>query len=152
MTMDFLKMHTTVSKPCASLAIYFDYSKFYCNRDPSDQETQDDLYSSSLFVSKARMLPSLLRKYRESPLLSSLRSDCSVLTFDTNKKEGILIDDLEFLDLSYGKISTSQNIWLGRAEDLRTLVCIFRKYIVIDAYMTVQAAIGGFPTLWTASV
>ncbi|WMV21062.1 hypothetical protein MTR67_014447 [Solanum verrucosum] len=68
-----------------------------------------------------------------------LRSDGSVLAFDTKKEEAILIDRPEFIDhyvLSYGKILTSKDmsgsdIWLGRAQGLLTHVCIFRMYIVI---------------------
>ncbi|KAH0702777.1 hypothetical protein KY285_017055 [Solanum tuberosum] len=71
-----------------------------------------------------------------------LRSDGIVLAFDTKKEEAILIDRPEFIDhyvLSYGKVLTSRDmsgsdIWLGRAKDLLTLVCIFRKYIVIGTY------------------
>ncbi|KAH0686487.1 hypothetical protein KY284_017040 [Solanum tuberosum] len=71
-----------------------------------------------------------------------LRSDGSVLALDTKKEEAVLIDRPEFIDhfvLSYGKILTSRDmsgsdIWLGRAKDLLTLVCIFRKYIVIGTY------------------
>nr|AAU90339.2 hypothetical protein SDM1_56t00016 [Solanum demissum] len=63
-----------------------------------------------------------------------LRSDGSVLAFDTKKGEAILIDRPEFIDhyvLSYGKILTSRDmsgsdIWLGRGQGLLTLVCIFR--------------------------
>ncbi|XP_055826205.1 putative F-box protein At1g33530 [Solanum dulcamara] len=66
-----------------------------------------------------------------------LRSDGSVLAFDTKREEAILIDRPEFLDhydLSYGRILTGEDIWLGRAQGLLTLVCIFRKYIVFAAY------------------
>ncbi|XP_055826204.1 putative F-box/kelch-repeat protein At1g20790 [Solanum dulcamara] len=66
-----------------------------------------------------------------------LRSDGSVIAFDTNREEAILIDRPEFLDhfdLSYGKISTGEDIWLGRAQGLLTLVCIFRKFVVIATY------------------
>ncbi|KAK4735047.1 hypothetical protein R3W88_009308 [Solanum pinnatisectum] len=42
------------------------------------------------------------------------------------REEATLIDRPEFLDLDYGKIFSGQDIWLGRAKGLLTLVCIFR--------------------------
>ncbi|WMV24390.1 hypothetical protein MTR67_017775 [Solanum verrucosum] len=70
------------------------------------------------------------------------RSDGSVLPLDTKREEGIFIYPPEFIDhfvRSYGKFFTgwdmsSSDIWLGRAEGLLTLVCIFTKYIVIGTY------------------
>ncbi|KAK4734982.1 hypothetical protein R3W88_009243 [Solanum pinnatisectum] len=63
-----------------------------------------------------------------------LRKDGSVLAFDTKREEATLIDRPEFLDLDYGKIFTGQDIWLGIAQGLLTLVCIFRMRIVIATF------------------
>ncbi|KAK6794946.1 hypothetical protein RDI58_008399 [Solanum bulbocastanum] len=63
--------------------------------------------------------------------------DGRVLVFDTKREEAILIDHPEFLDSyehSYGKILSGQSIWLGKAQGLLTLVCIFRMHIAIATY------------------
>lgn len=54
-----------------------------------------------------------------------LRADGSVIAFDTRTEEAILIDHPEFLDhynLPYCKITIGQDIWLGTAQGLLTLV------------------------------
>ncbi|XP_049359333.1 putative F-box/kelch-repeat protein At1g20790 [Solanum verrucosum] len=63
-----------------------------------------------------------------------LRKDGSVLAFDTKREEATLIDRPEFLDRDYGKIFSGQDIWIGRAKGLLTLVCIFRMHIVIATF------------------
>nr|AAU90338.2 hypothetical protein SDM1_56t00015 [Solanum demissum] len=63
-----------------------------------------------------------------------LRKDGSVLAFDTKREEATLIDRPEFLDLDYGKILTGQDKWLGIAQGLLTLVCIFRTRIDIATF------------------
>ncbi|KAJ8554069.1 hypothetical protein K7X08_024747 [Anisodus acutangulus] len=66
-----------------------------------------------------------------------LRSDGSVLAFDTNREEAILIERPKFIDhcdFMYGKILTGCDKWLGVAQGLLTLVCIFKKSIIIAAY------------------
>ncbi|XP_069145702.1 putative F-box/kelch-repeat protein At1g20790 [Solanum lycopersicum] len=71
-----------------------------------------------------------------------LRSDGSVLALDTKNEEVVLIDRPDYIDhydISYGKILTSRemsgnDVWLGRAQGLLTLVCIFRKHIVIGSF------------------
>ncbi|XP_010317554.2 putative F-box/kelch-repeat protein At1g20790 [Solanum lycopersicum] len=76
-----------------------------------------------------------------------LRTDGSVLAFDTNKEEAILIDRPEFLDnfdLTYGKILIGQSKWLGKAQGLLTLVCVYRMHIVIATY-------GSTKRRWTVS-
>ncbi|KAJ8554099.1 hypothetical protein K7X08_024777 [Anisodus acutangulus] len=66
-----------------------------------------------------------------------LRSDGSVLPFDTNREEAVLIERPKFIDhcdFMYGKILTGCDKWLGVAQGLLTLVCIFKKSIIIAAY------------------
>ncbi|KAJ8554094.1 hypothetical protein K7X08_024772 [Anisodus acutangulus] len=66
-----------------------------------------------------------------------LRSDGSVLAFDTNREEAVLIERPKFIDhcdFMYGKILTGCDKWLGVAQGLLTLVCIFKKSIIIAAY------------------
>ncbi|KAM3381451.1 putative F-box/kelch-repeat protein [Capsicum galapagoense] len=66
-----------------------------------------------------------------------LRCDGSVVAFDTRREEAILINRPAFIDqydFSYGNISTGRNIWLGRAQGVLTLVCIFRRFIVLATY------------------
>ncbi|XP_060206426.1 putative F-box/kelch-repeat protein At1g20790 [Lycium barbarum] len=66
-----------------------------------------------------------------------LRSDGSVIAFDTNREEGIILDRPEFIDdfgIIYGKLLTGRDMWLGVAQGSLTLVCIFKKSIVIAAY------------------
>ncbi|KAJ8554092.1 hypothetical protein K7X08_024770 [Anisodus acutangulus] len=66
-----------------------------------------------------------------------LRSDVSVIAFDTKREEAIILDRPEFIDdcnIIYGKILTGRDIWLGVAQGLLTLVCIFEKSIVIADY------------------
>ncbi|XP_016566824.1 putative F-box/kelch-repeat protein At1g20790 [Capsicum annuum] len=66
-----------------------------------------------------------------------LRCDGSVVAFDTRREEAILINRPAFIDqydLSYGNSSTGQNIWLGRAQGVLTLLCIFRRFIVLATY------------------
>ncbi|KAK4735045.1 hypothetical protein R3W88_009306 [Solanum pinnatisectum] len=88
---------------------------------------------TNTFISLSYGSPSVY--WRDS--LYWLRHDGSVLAFDTKREEAILIDRPEFIDhfdQSYGKILTGRNIWLGMALGSLTLVCIFRKYIVISTY------------------
>ncbi|XP_059306240.1 uncharacterized protein LOC132057630 [Lycium ferocissimum] len=64
-----------------------------------------------------------------------LRSDGSVIAYDTEKEEAIILDRPEFIDHSdNGKILIGRDIWLGVAQGLLTLVCIFEKSIVIASY------------------
>ncbi|XP_015068949.1 putative F-box/kelch-repeat protein At1g20790 [Solanum pennellii] len=67
-----------------------------------------------------------------------LRKDGSVLAFDTKREEATLIDRSEFLDRDYGKIFSGQDIWIGTAQGLLTLVCIFRTRIVIANFDSVN--------------
>ncbi|WMV24354.1 hypothetical protein MTR67_017739 [Solanum verrucosum] len=84
----------------------------------------------------------LLKSIQANHFVSQQISDGSVLALDKKKEEGILIEPPKFIDhyvLNYGKILASRDmsgsdIWLGRAQGLLTLVCIFRKYIVIGTY------------------
>ncbi|KAG5598586.1 hypothetical protein H5410_029956 [Solanum commersonii] len=64
-----------------------------------------------------------------------LRSDNSILGFDTKREESILIDRPQFVDqfdLNYGKTLIGHDIWLGVTRGLLTLVSIFKKSIVIS--------------------
>ncbi|XP_010317562.1 uncharacterized protein [Solanum lycopersicum] len=70
-----------------------------------------------------------------------LRKDGSVLAFDTNKEEAILIDRPEFLDNfdhTYGKILIGQSKWLGKVQGSLTLVCAYRMHIVIATYCSTK--------------
>ncbi|PHU23512.1 hypothetical protein BC332_08619 [Capsicum chinense] len=71
-----------------------------------------------------------------------LRSDGSVLAFDTKKEEAMLIDRPWFLDhydVNCSKIPTGRDVWLGIAQGLLTLVYIFKETIVIGTYDNVRS-------------
>ncbi|XP_019068270.1 uncharacterized protein [Solanum lycopersicum] len=66
----------------------------------------------------------------------------SVLAFDTKRDEATLIHRPEFLNLDYGRILSGQDKWLGIAQDILTLVCIFRTRTII-------ATFGSANKIWT---
>ncbi|PHT53632.1 hypothetical protein CQW23_08094 [Capsicum baccatum] len=71
-----------------------------------------------------------------------LRSDGSVLAFDTKKEEAMLIDRPWFLDhydVNCSKIPTGRDVWLGIAQGLLTVVYIFKETIVIGTYDNVRS-------------
>lgn len=71
-----------------------------------------------------------------------LRSDGSVLAFDTKKEEAMRIDRPWFLDhydVNCSKIPTGRDVWLGIAQGLLTLVYIFKETIVIGTYDNVRS-------------
>ncbi|KAJ8554090.1 hypothetical protein K7X08_024768 [Anisodus acutangulus] len=81
------------------------------------------------------------------------RVDGSVLAFDTKREQAVILDRPEFVDQFdsiYGKILIGHDIhdiWLGVAQGLLSLVCIFKKCIVIAAYdynMTGENVIIGY--------
>nr|XP_016500213.1 PREDICTED: putative F-box/kelch-repeat protein At1g20790 [Nicotiana tabacum] len=66
-----------------------------------------------------------------------LRSDGSVLAFNTKREEAIILDLPAFFSHHapiYGKLYPGFDTWLGMAQGLLTLVCKFRKSTVIAAY------------------
>ncbi|XP_027770932.1 LOW QUALITY PROTEIN: putative F-box/kelch-repeat protein At1g20790 [Solanum pennellii] len=78
-------------------------------------------------------LPSGPHVYWEDSLYW-VRNDGSVLAFDTKRDEATLINRPEFLDLDYDRILSGQDKWLGIAQGILTLVCIFRTRTIIATF------------------
>ncbi|XP_075112222.1 uncharacterized protein LOC142182142 [Nicotiana tabacum] len=70
--------------------------------------------------------------------LYRLRTDGRVIVFNTKKEKATILDLPEFMishhDPINGKISPDFDTWLGVAQGLLTLVCVFKKSIIIATY------------------
>ncbi|KAH0704518.1 hypothetical protein KY290_018419 [Solanum tuberosum] len=119
-----------ISKLVENSNLYYKFHVLSSERPGLWREIQ---LRTNTFISLSYGVPSVY--WRNS--LYWLRDDGSVLAFDTKREEAILIDRPEFIDhfdQSYGKMLVGQDKWLGMARGFLTLVCIFRKYIVISTY------------------
>ncbi|PHT61777.1 Protein REVEILLE 1 [Capsicum annuum] len=65
-----------------------------------------------------------------------LRCEGSVVAFDTRRQASRVIEArfIPQYDFNYGNISTGNNMWLGTAQGVLTLACIFRRLIVLATY------------------
>ncbi|KAJ8536665.1 hypothetical protein K7X08_035066 [Anisodus acutangulus] len=107
----------TISKPAEKSNLFYKFHILSSERSVLWREIQLTSYTfSDLAVGSPPVY------WRDS--LHWLRSDGSVLVFDTNREEAILIDRPEFIN-QFDKILTGRDIWLGVAQGLLNLVCIF---------------------------